>query len=332
MTGARTRRSLASALAVLPALSTPDISIAAGEPPAPPAAGARPGRMIVPLPPGSSPDIGARLFADAFSRRRGHPVAVENRVGGAGAVAGEAFAQTRPGEALFFGMGDLLTVAPMTQERSPFADGTAFVPLSSVADDPMAIVVPASMPARSLAEMVDHARARPGALNWYAAPGTSLYIALNAFLRRHGIDAVFVSFRNLMLVEVAQGHVHLALGSIAAALPYVRAGGVRLLATASHGRVPVVLDLPTTREAGYPDLLVEGVHGLFGWRGMPDATREALSSDARTVLADPSLVERYAATGLRARGSTAAAFSAELDDHRERWAALAREFGAMPKQ
>ena len=101
--------------------------------------------------------------------------------------------------------------------------------------------------------MVDHARARPGALNWYAAPGTSLYIAFNAFLRRHGIDAVFVSFRNLMLVEVAQGHVHLALGSIAASLPYVRAGNVRLLAAASPGRVPVVPDLPTTREAGYAD-------------------------------------------------------------------------------
>lgn len=333
MTAARTRRSVVGALAALPAPSILGPSVAAGDPAPPtPVVVARPWRLIVPLPPGSSPDIAARLFADAFARRRGHNVAVENRVGGVGAVAGEAFAQSRPGEALFFGVGDLLTVAPLTQDRSPFADRAAFVPVSSVASDPMAVVVPASMPVRTLAEMVDHARARPGALNWYAAPGTSLYIAFNAFLRRLGIDAVYVSFRGLMLVEVAQGHVHLALGSIAAALPHVWAGGVRLLATAGYGRVPVVPDLPTTADAGFPELLVEGVHGLFGWRGMPDAAREALSSDARAVLADPPLVERYAAAGLRARGSTAAAFSAELDGHRERWAALAREFGAMPRQ
>lgn len=333
MRAARTRRSVVASFAVLPAPSAPSFWIPAREArPALPAPGPKPARLIVPLPPGSSPDIAARLFADAFSRRRGHPVAVENRAGGVGAVAAEAFAQSRPGDALFFGVGDLLTVAPLTQDRSPFADRAAFVPVSTVATDPMAVVVPASLPVRSLAEMVDHARARPGALNWYAAPGTSLYIAFNAFLRRLGIDAVFVSFRGLMLVELAQGHVHLALGSIAAALPYVRAGGVRLLAAASPVRVPVVPDLPTTADAGHPELLVEGVHGLFGWRGMPDAARDALSFDVRTVLADPSLAERYAAAGLRARGSTPAAFAAELDDHRERWAALAREFGAMPKQ
>ncbi len=336
-----TRRSVVGAAllaAAPPPPSAPGVRAAAGEPPRPSAPSVaaagdvRPGRMIVPLPPGSSPDIAARLFADAFSRRRGHPVAVENKAGGVGAVAGEAFAQSRPGEALLFGVADLLTVTPLTQERSPFADRDAFVPVSSVATDPMAVVVPAGSPARSLAGLVEHARARPGALNWYAAPGTSLYIAFNAFLRRLGIDAVFVSFRGLMLVEVAQGHVHLALGSIAAALPYVRSGGVRLLATPSPGRVPVVPDLPTTAEAGHPDLLVEGVHGLFGWRGMAEAAREALSSDARAALADPLVVERYAAAGLQARGSTPAAFAAELAAHRERWAALAREFGAMPKR
>jgi tripartite-type tricarboxylate transporter receptor subunit TctC len=80
-----------------------------------------------------------------------------------------------------------------------------------------------------------------------------------------------------------------------------------------------------------PDLLVEGVHGLFGWRGMPDTVREGLSSDARAVLANREMIDRYAAVGLQARGSTPAAFAAELAEQRARWAALAREFGGMPK-
>jgi tripartite-type tricarboxylate transporter receptor subunit TctC len=333
MTVTGTRRTVFGLLAAPPILSTPHLWAPVQQSlPGVFSVKTSPRRILVPLPPGSSPDIAARLFAEAFSRRRSHPIAVENKVGGGGAVAGQAFTHTRSGEALFFGMSDLLTVAPLTQDRSPFADPAAFVPLSRVATDPMAVVVPASLPVRSLGELIDYARARPGVLNWYAAPGTSLYIAFNAFLQRLGIDAVFVSFAGLMLLELARGRVHLALGSIAASLPYFQSGSVRPLAVSSPSRAPVVPDLPTSAEAGFPDLMVEGVHGLFGWRGMADTVREGLSSDARAVLADRELIERYAAVGLQARGSTPTAFAAELANHRVRWAALEREFGGMPKQ
>lgn len=292
----------------------------------------RPGRMIVPLPPGSSPDLAARLFADALSRRRsGHPIAVENRVGAVGAVAGNGFVQARPGEALFFGMADLLTVAPLTEANTPFADAAAFVPISTVAADAMVVSVPASLPVRTLAEFVDYARGRPGALNWYATPGTSVYIAFNAFLRRAGIEAVFVSFRSLMMAEVAQGRVHAALNPLAVTLPFAQDGSVRILATAGQARASAVPDVPTTVEAGYPDFWAEGLLGLFGWRGIAENTREAFAAEAREVLSDPVLGGRFAASGLRSRGSTPAEFEAELAEHRARWAGLAREFGAMPR-
>jgi tripartite-type tricarboxylate transporter receptor subunit TctC len=291
----------------------------------------RPTRVIVPLPPGSSPDLAARLYAEALARRRGHPIAVENRVGATGAVAGSAFLQARPGDALFFGMGDLLTVAPLTDAGTPFADPEGFLPISTAATDFMVVSVPASLPVRSLPEFVDYARARPGALNWFATPGTALYIAFNAFLHRAGVDAVFVSFRNLMMQEVSQGRVHAALVPVAVALPFVQNGSVRLLATSSRTRAAVAPEVPTTAEAGFPDLWVEGFLGVFGWRGMPDAAREDLAAETRAVLTEPVLAERYAAAGLRARASTPQEFQTELDGHRVRWAALAREFGAMPK-
>ena len=185
---------------LLAALATPAPQAAAQHAAAP----YRPARMIVPLPPGSSPDVAARLFAEGLSRRRGHPIAVENRVGGIGAVASNAFLQAKPGEALFFGMGDLLTEAPLTRAGTPFADAAAFVPISTAATVFMAVSVPASLPVRSLGEFVRYARAQPGALNWFAEPGTALYLALNAFLRRAGIEAVFVSFSGLMMPELVQ--------------------------------------------------------------------------------------------------------------------------------
>lgn len=291
----------------------------------------RPTRMIVPLPPGSSPDLAARIFAETWSRRRGHPIAVENRVGATGAVAGGAFLQARPGDALFFGMGDLLTVAPLTEASTPFADAEGFLPISTAATDFMVVSVPASLPVRSLTEFVDYARTRPGVLNWFATPSTALYIAFNAFLRRADVDAVFVSFRNLMMQEVSQGRVHVALVPLSVAMPFVQNGTVRLLATPGRTRAAIAPEVPTTAEAGYPDLWVEGFLGVFGWRGMPDEMREKFSAEARAVLADPAVAERYAASGLRARGSTPREFQAELDRHRAQWTKLAREFGATPK-
>lgn len=326
MSNTPARRAVVGSLATLPALLLGRGGVGQTS-----VASLRPTRMIVPLPPGSSPDLAARIFAEALSRRRGHPIAVENRVGATGAVAGSAFLQARPGDALFFGMGDLMTVAPMTEANTPFTDAEGFLPISSAATDFMVVSVPASLPVRSLSEFVDYARARPGALNWFATPSTALYIAFNAFLRRADVDAVFVSFRGLMMQEVSQGRVHAALVPLSVALPFAQNGTVRLLATPSRNRAAVAPEVVTTAEAGYPDLLVEGFLGVFGWRGMPNPVREELSAEARAVLADPGVAERYATAGLRARGSTPEEFQAELDGHRAQWTKLAREFGAMPK-
>ncbi len=121
------------------------------------------------------------------------------------------------------------------------------------------------------------------------------------------------------------------LSTLAAALGAARGGGrVRMLATAARTRAPAVPDLPTTAEAGFPDFWVEGLLGLFGWRGMPEAAREGLSAQAREVLAEQTIIERFGAAGMLARGSTPAAFAAEIAEHRKRWAALAREFGVGP--
>jgi tripartite-type tricarboxylate transporter receptor subunit TctC len=161
-------------------------------------------------------------------------------------------------------------------------------------------------------------------------PGTALYIAFNAFLLRAGVEASFAPVRGLTMPEVAEGRIHATLHPLAVTLPFARKGSVRVLATPSRARAAAAPGIPTAAEAGFPDFWVEGLLGVFGWRGMPDTAREEFSAEARAVLAEPALAERYAAAGLLARGSTPAAFEVELDRHRARWTALAREFGAKP--
>jgi tripartite-type tricarboxylate transporter receptor subunit TctC len=143
----------------------------------------------------------------------------------------------------------------------------------------------------------------------------------------------FVPYRGgpQALLDLAEGRIQAVVSTLAAALGAARGGGkVRMLATAARARAAAAPELPTAAEAGFPGSWAEGLLGLFGWRGMPEAARDALSAQAREVLAEPAVAERFAAAGMLARGSAPAAFAAEIAEHRARWAALAREFGVGP--
>jgi hypothetical protein len=113
--------------------------------------------------------------------------------------------------------------------------------------------------------------------------------------------------------------------------PLVRDGRIRLLAVTNRIRAAAVPEVPTVTEGGVPVLQMEGILGLYGWRGIPAAVRDELAAQAHQTLADPGVAERLRAAGMEPReASTPAAFKAELVAVRDRWAALAREFGAKP--
>ena len=267
-----------------------------------------------------------------LSRRRGHPIAVDTRAGADGAIAAEAFARIIPrGEALFFTWGGVLTVTPLMNERVGYDPWSDFVPVSTGADDLFAVSTAPDLPAGTLQDLVAHARERAGALNWYASPGEP-WLTFRAFLRGAGLDMAYVSYRDApaALLDLAAGRIQVALTPLAPALPLARERRIRLLASTTRERPPAVLDLPTTAEAGMPDFRLEGLLGLSGWRGMPEALREELSAQARATLAEPATAERLRAAGMAARGSTPAEYMAELAAHRAHWAALVREFGAKP--
>jgi tripartite-type tricarboxylate transporter receptor subunit TctC len=278
--------------------------------------------------------MAARLLADGLSYRRGHPLVVENRTGADGTIGAAAFAQARPGEALFFGMADLLTVAPLAEDRLPYDPAGDFVPISSTATDFFVLSVPATLSVGSLAEFVAYARARRGELHWAGPARTAVYPAFRAFLHRAGLEMTFVAYRGgpQALLDLAEGRIQAVLSTLTAALGAARGGRIRMLTTPARTRTATIPDVPTTAEAGFPDFWVEGLLGLFGWRGMPAVVRDELSAQAREILAEPAIAARLGAAGMLARGSTPAAFAAEIAEHRTRWAALAREFGVGPPQ
>ena len=257
---------------------------------------------------------------------------MENRAGADGVLGAEAFVQTRPGDALFYSFVGLVTVVPLTHEGwLPFDPQADLVPVSAGAADVFVLAVAPALPTRTLPEFVEHARARPGSLNWFASPGAP-FLAFRAFLRDAGLDMTYVTYRGVpqALLDLASGRIHAALVPLGPVLPLAREGRARMLAVTGSERAQAAPELPTTAEAGMPRFWQEGLHGLFGWRGMSGTVREEFAAQVREVLTAPGVAERFRASGMIVRGSTPAEFARELDQHRARWTALAREFGAKP--
>lgn len=294
----------------------------------------RPSRIIVPGAAGGAPDLGARLLADGLARRRGHALVVENRVGADGIIGAEAFARTGPGEALFYSVLNVVTVLPLGADRLPYDPDADFVPIHAGTTDFLGLVVRGTSPARSVAELADHARARPGALNWYAPSGTAAYLVCKDFMRgAGGLDMNYVPYSRppQALLDLAAGRLDMVLLPLASITPLLQDGQLRLLATTGRTRAPAAPDVPTVAEAGFPLLEIEGIHGLFGWRGMPEAARAELAEQAWATLTESATAGRLLAAGMEVRGaSSPTEFAAEIAAHRTRWAALAREFGLRP--
>ncbi len=294
----------------------------------------RPTRIIVPASAGGAPDLGARLLAEGLARRRGHPLVVDNRVGADGIIGAEAFARTAPGEALFYSVLNVVTVLPLGADRLPYDPNADFVPIHAGTTDFLGVVVRGTSVARSVAELAEDARARPGALNWYAPSGTAAYLVCKDFMRgAGGLDMNYVSYSRppQALLDLAAGRLDMVMMPLASITPLLENGRLRLLATTGRTRAPAAPDVLTAAEAGFPSLSIEGIHGLFGWRGMPEAARTELAEQAWATLTEPATAGRLLAAGMEVRGvSSPMEFTAEIAAHRTRWAALAREFGLRP--
>ena len=288
----------------------------------------RPVRMIVPIAPGSSPDVAARVFAERLAVRWGQPVIVENRPGADGLIGTAAFAAAAEDHALLFSFAAPLTVYPVIQEKLSYDPVRDVVPISTATETFGTISVPASLPVATLSELVALARSRPGQLNW-AAGGGAFPILFAGFVKAAGLDMVQISYRdqNLAIQDLAEGRIQVFATPMTPLLPLVNAGKIHVLAVTNKKRTPLWPDIPTVTESGYPDLTFEGFIGVFGPRGIPDDRREHISSDMRAVAAEHAVAERLAGTGQIVSGSTPAEFSAAIVEQRARMETIVRLIG-----
>jgi len=282
----------------------------------------RPVRFIIPLPPGSGSDLSARVIAERLAQKWGQPVLVENRQGADGIPAVTSFFSARDNHTFLFSFGGIITFNHLLHEKLPY-DPKELVPLAPVIDNFLGISVTAMLKVKTLPELVQAAKAQPGKLNYAATPGLPVYV-LQALQRATGTQMANVPYRDFAPAyqDLNQGRLHVIGTGVPTQVAHHRAGTAKMLFVTNRERSPQVPDVPTAKEAGFPDLTFEALVGVYGWRGMPAEIRQRVVTDVAAIVADPDFRARALKVGTVPRPGTPEEYAAAIEAQRKQVAAI----------
>jgi tripartite-type tricarboxylate transporter receptor subunit TctC len=292
----------------------------------------RPVKFIVPFGPGAGVDIGARLLADRLPARWGKPIVIENRPGADGLVAIQAFVSANDDHTLLCSPSGSFTVHPFQYDKLPYTPAD-LVPIARISNTVIGAGVPASMNIATLAEFVARARAEPGKFNVAVVPGITEF-TFDYFVKTAGVSVQKVPYRDIVqaVTDLGEARLQFYMSSYAILQPQTQAGRVKTLVVTGRRRAPILPDVPTAIEAGFPALEVEGLVGVFGPRGIANDLREKIGADIKAVAADPEIAARLAGTAQVPNPGGPAELAAAVEEQRAKIATIAQALGIKPKQ
>jgi tripartite-type tricarboxylate transporter receptor subunit TctC len=259
----------------------------------------KPVRMIVSSTPGGVTDTTARAVANEMAQALAQPIVVENRGGANGNIGGEACARAAPdGYSVCLINGVAITFNPFAYARMPFDVDRDLAPVVHVGFLDIAITVHASLPINSMRDLVEYAKARPGALNWGSLGiGSNSHMYMVWVESKTGTRFTHVPYKGAppMFLAATTGEVQVTTNTPGTVLPHVKAGKLRVIAVVTSGkRSPLAPDVPTFREQGY-DLDFRNWNGLFFQREVPGEMVRRWNAEVNRLLRDPKFEEKYLA-------------------------------------
>jgi len=295
-------------------------------------------RLVVPFTPAGTTDIVARITAERLSARLGQQVVVENRAGAGGNVGSDMVVKSEPdGYTLL-----MCTVSSSGINYSLYGPKMPYKPedlaaVGLVTQVPNVIFVTNSLPVRTLKELVDYAKARPGQLNnGSSGSGTSLHLTGELLKTVAGIQMTHVPYRGAgpMLAEVIAGRIQVAVDNMPSCIGHIRDGRLRPLAVTSTKRSPALPDVPTTAEAGFPDVVATAWFGVQAPARTPKPIIDKLGAEIDAVVKEPATRSRIAELGGEMPGltpdggTTPAAFEDFVKREIAKWGEVVRKSGA----
>jgi tripartite-type tricarboxylate transporter receptor subunit TctC len=289
----------------------------------------RPLRLVVPFAAGGSTDVAARILAEGMSATLGQPVVVENRTGSAGFIGAENVVRSAPdGYSLLMGATGLLAIAPHLYATMPYNADRDLAPVSLAFASDLVISVANAVPARTLAELVALAKARPGALNFATSgAGTTTHAATELFRLAAGIDITHVPYRgsSLAMNDLMAGNVQIMVDQIAGSIGQIRDNRIRALAVTGASRHALLPEIPTVAEAGLPGAAATSWGAVMVPTGTPAPVVARLAAAIRDVLAQPAVRSRMAAAGADPASSTPEELAAFIRAENEKWGRVVRD-------
>jgi tripartite-type tricarboxylate transporter receptor subunit TctC len=291
----------------------------------------QPLRLIVPLPPGSTSDVVARLIAARLTDGGGPPVVVENRPGASGRIAVDALkASAADGRTLLFAPIAVPVIVPLMLKDASYDPAKDLAPVAQVSTFEYALAVAANHPARDLGGFVVWTRANPRQANFgTAGAGSVPHFLGTTFGRAAGIDLTHVAYKGAVAVDadLIGGQIAAGISALSDFLALHRAGKFRILATAGATRSPLLPDVPTFREQGYPSVQAIGWQGVFAPAGTPRPVSERLSGAIVAALQVPAVREKLVGLGIEPTGTTPEQLAAIVAADTARWRAIVKATG-----
>ncbi|MGE4241510.1 Bug family tripartite tricarboxylate transporter substrate binding protein [Ramlibacter sp.] len=288
-------------------------------------------RIVVPFPPGGSADAAARALAQQMSLGLGQQVLVDNRPGADGVIASDHVAKSAPdGYTFLFATSSGLSFAPFARKSLPYDVLNDFTPVGRIGTFGLFVFVHESVPARTLADLVALAKAKPGALNYGSANATSL-LATMQFNKASGLDMAHVPYKGdaQLVTDLVAGRIQLSFAA-GAVLPHAKDGKLRVLATLLPGRSPLVPEAPTFAESGLPRVSVMAWAGLFGPAKLPLEVVERVSRELAAALGRADLREQFGRHAIDVTTSTPDEMGQTLREQLGTWRNAVQAAGIQP--
>ena len=283
----------------------------------------RPIKIVVGFAPGGGTDVAARVVAQKLTESLGQSVLVENRPGASGMIADEAVAKAAPdGYTLMLGTQTTLAVAPALYRKFNLDPSKEFVGISMAGISPLAMVVPPSLPAQSIKDVIAMAKAKPGSLNFGSGGvGTTPHMAGELFALEAGLKIVHVAYRGEApaINDLLGGQLHFMFSNLSATIGNIRAGTLRALAVTSPKRTPAAPEIPTVAETALPGFDAATWFSVVAPAGTPRDIVVKLNSELKRQLVTPDTQRRFVELGMSSETSTPEELDAYIKSEIAKW-------------
>ena len=292
----------------------------------------RPVRIIIGFPAGGPLDGHARLLAERLQQSLGQPIVIDYKPGAGGAIGAEFVARATPdGHTLLLANTGVMVINPALYPRLPYTMLRDLIPVARTAQQPLALVVHPSVPARDLTEFIALARGQPGRLNYASAGNGGIsHLVPEMFKQATGIFMVHLPYRGSApaFADVLAGHAQFMAESVPQVTAYVRQGKVRALGVTSRERSPALPEVPTLIESGMKDFEVVGFYGLLAPAGTPPETLARVAQALQQTLDSPEVRSRMLQQGAEPAFLGPEAFGRFLRAELPRWERAVKASGA----